>query len=455
MMHLSQVSDQVNGTLVGADVVLSNISINTREDCDQRLFVALKGENFDAHDFLEQAQHAGAGAVMVERDVDTPLPSVRVESTHQALKDLATWWRSQFAIPLIGVTGSVGKTTVKEMLSCIFAELGEGVVTKGNLNNEIGVPITIMNLKPQSRYAIVEMGMNHAGEIARLTRIARPTIALINNAAAAHLEGLGSVEAVAKAKGEIFEGLNADGVAVLNNDDHHIGLWQDLLQNKKTISFGLSKEADVSATYQENNQQLSIEVTALGESFSIRLNAVGQHSVYNALAAVSVSLSANVPVDIIQSGLKKFRAVNGRMTIHSADQVTLIDDTYNANPASMRAAVEVLATAANSVLIVGDMAELGKAADDEHRKLGVIAAQNGISRLYACGQYAELVADGFGSSAKAFATKEELISDLLEDLPVGTTLVKGSRSAKMEDVVAALLNALNPKPSPESLQGET
>jgi len=455
MMHLSQVSDQVNGTLVGADVVLSNISINTREDCDQRLFVALKGENFDAHDFLEQAQHAGAGAVMVERDVDTPLPSVRVESTHQALKDLATWWRSQFAIPLIGVTGSVGKTTVKEMLSCIFAELGEGVVTKGNLNNEIGVPITIMNLKPQSRYAIVEMGMNHAGEIARLTRIARPTIALINNAAAAHLEGLGSVEAVAKAKGEIFEGLNADGVAVLNNDDHHIGLWQDLLQNKKTISFGLSKEADVSATYQENNQQLSIEVTALGESFSIRLNALGQHSVYNALAAVSVSLSANVPVDIIQSGLKKFRAVNGRMTIHSADQVTLIDDTYNANPASMRAAVEVLATAANSVLIVGDMAELGKAADDEHRKLGVIAAQNGISRLYACGQYAELVADGFGSSAKAFATKEELISDLLEDLPVGTTLVKGSRSAKMEDVVAALLNALNPKPSPESLQGET
>lgn len=442
MMQLSQVSEQVSGTMLGADVMLSNVSINTREECQNRLFVALKGDNFDAHDFVSEAEKAGASAVMVEQTVDTSLPSVTVANTHLALKELAAWWRSQFVIPLIGVTGSVGKTTVKEMLRCIFTEIGNGVVTKGNLNNEIGVPLTLMNLTPDDRYAIVEMGMNHAGEISRLTKIAQPTIALVNNAAAAHLEGLGSVQAVAQAKGEIFEGLTADGVAVINSDDKYADLWRELVTTNQIMSFGLSSEADVTASYQEQGSQLLINVTAGELSFAIQLHAIGQHSVTNALAAIAVALAANVPVAAIQAGLENFRAVKGRMNLHSVNGVTIIDDTYNANPESMRAAVDVLADSSNSVMVVGDMAELGKSADDEHRKLGKIAAQNGVKNLYACGDYAHLVVDSFGAGAKSFNSQNELIDYLLGNLPSGTTLVKGSRSAKMEKVVAALLSAM-------------
>ncbi len=456
MMQLSQISEQVRGTMTGADVMLQNVSINTREDCTGRLFVALKGENFDAHEFVADAEKAGAGAVMVERSVPTALPSVTVACTHQALKDLAAWWRSQFVIPLIGITGSVGKTTVKEMLSCIFAEVGKGVVTKGNLNNEIGVPLTIMNFTKDDQYAIVEMGMNHAGEISRLTHIARPTIALVNNAAAAHLEGLGTIKAVAQAKGEIFEGLTTDGVAVINNDDKHADLWRGLVTSNQITSFGLSGDADVTAAYHEKDQQLDLDVSARDQSFSVSLQAVGQHSASNALAAIAVSLAANVPITAIQAGLASFRAVKGRMNFHSAGGVTIIDDTYNANPESMRAAIEVLADTKENALIVGDMAELGKTASDEHRKLGEMAALNGVQRLYACGDYAQIVADGFGVGAKAFTTQAELIRHLHGNLPTGTALVKGSRSAEMENVVVALLNALESEShtSPDSTPGD-
>jgi len=438
MMQLSQICEQVNGQMQGADVLLHNVSINTREDCSDRLFVALKGDNYDAHDFVEQAAQAGAAAVMVERDVETKLPSIAVASTHQALKDLAAWWRSQFVIPVVGVTGSVGKTTVKEMLKAIFADFGQGVVTKGNLNNEIGVPLTLMRLNKGDRYAIVEMGMNQAGEISRLAKLARPTVALINNAAAAHLEGLGSVDAVADAKGEIFEGLPADGVAIINIDDAFAERWKNLAKSNRVIAFGLNAKADVTATYRQDGAYLQLDVSAFGDQFSVRLHAVGEHSVRNALAAISAAIAANVPSDVIKSGLASYRPVKGRLNIINVAGVTIIDDTYNANPASMLAAVKVLVMHDDNTLVVGDMAELGAAALDEHQSLGSMAKSLGVNVLYVVGDYAEHVANGFGDGARAFNEQADLIDHLAQHPPQGTTLVKGSRSAKMERVVDAL-----------------
>ncbi|MFT6097729.1 MAG: UDP-N-acetylmuramoyl-tripeptide--D-alanyl-D-alanine ligase [Arenicella sp.] len=438
MMPLSQIAHVLNGEQSGGDVMLQNVSINTRDECQGRLFVALKGENFDAHEFVSQAEQAGAGALLVERAVETQLPTVMVKNTHKALVDLATWWRSQFALPVIGVTGSVGKTTVKEMLACIFAELGRGVVTKGNLNNEIGVPLTLMGLQANDLYAVIEMGMNHAGEIGRLSAMARPTIALVNNAAAAHLEGLGSIEAVAKAKGEIYQGLAIDGIAIINNDDEFAGLWHELAKDHSIMTFGLSTDADVTADYDENKRGLVIKVKANGKKLKIKLASVGEHSVRNALAAVTVALAAKIPIKSIEAGLANFKPVSGRLNIETLADVELIDDTYNANPASMRAAINVLVRNDDNLLVIGDMAELGAAAEAEHKLLGVHAKKRGVKALYACGEYAELVVASFGSGAVAFNSQAALIERLRSDQLSGTILVKGSRSAKMERVVEAL-----------------
>jgi len=444
MMHLSQVSDAVNGDLLGVDstfagkTMLDGIAINTRADCDNRLFVALKGENFDAHEFVVQAEQAGASALMLEREVKTELPVVMVSSTHAALLDLAGWWRSQFVIPLVGITGSAGKTTVKEMLGAIFSQVGQGVVTSGNLNNEIGVPLTLMRLRNDDRYAVVEMGMNHAGEISRITKAAKPTIALINNAGAAHLEGLGSIEAVAEAKGEIFEGLSPDGSAIINNDDVFAARWRRLIGSKREISFALDANADVTAAYSVFKRGITMHVSAFNESFDLTLNAVGEHNVRNALAAIAVALAAHIPSEKIIAGLELYRPIGGRLNLLQVGELTLIDDSYNANPLSMRAAIEVLMQYPDHCLVVGDMAELGTAADYEHRRLGEVAAELGIKKLLACGQYASLVTQAFGEGGIAFLDQDELIRYAVDNLRSGTVLVKGSRSAKMERVIAAL-----------------
>lgn len=441
MMQLSQVSQAVDGQLLGADVGLMGVTTDTRGQCNDELFIALKGERFDAHDFVVQAENSGARALMVEHEVDSALPKVVVADCHQALKDLAAWWRAQFVIPVIGVTGSVGKTTVKEMLACIFAEVGQGVVTHGNLNNEIGMPLTLMRLTNDDRYAILEMGMNHAGEIERLSQIAKPTIAMINNAAAAHLEGLGSVDAVAKAKGEIFSGLTEDGVAVINADDDYADLWRELIGSKRSITFGFSKSADIQADYHASSKGLSVAVKHSGENFEINLCSQGKHNVSNALAAIAVASAANIPVTMIKSGLEKYSPITGRLKTKFINSVALIDDTYNANPASMQAAIEVLADYQQRILIVGDMAELGDAAKTAHREIGIQAEKNKIDTLFACGEFAHLVISEFGSSAYAFDSQTELIEALtqttLQQLksPNSAVLVKGSRSAKMENVV--------------------
>ena len=439
MMSLHNVCDAVNGQVLGSDVLLKNISINTREDCEGRLFVALKGDNFDAHDYLNQAAAAGAKAVMVERQADIELPQIVVDDSHQALKDLAAWWRSRFSIPVMAVTGSVGKTTVKEMLRSIFAEVGQGVVTHGNLNNEIGVPLTLMRLTNDDQYAVIEMGMNQAGEIGRLSAIGKPDVALVNNAEAAHLEGLGTVEAVAKAKGEIFSGLSENGIAVINADDQYAGIWIDLAEGKRVLSFSLNQTADVTGSYTASANGLQIQAKIEGKPLSISLNSLGEHSVRNALAAIAVAHAANVPFRSIKAGLEAYQPVRGRLNLIELPSATLFDDTYNANPASMSAAIQVLSSFQNTLLIVGDMAELGDSAEAEHLNLGALASQCGVNGLLACGKYSEQVISEFSGFKMAFDKQEDLITHLSNsDLAVDAILVKGSRSAKMENVVEAI-----------------
>ncbi len=444
MMQLSQVSAAVNGQLIGEDVFVKGAVIDSRADCTGKLFVALDGDNFDGHHFLDQAQRNGAVASLIEESVANQLPQVLVQDSHQALKDLATWWRAQFVIPVIGITGSVGKTSVKEMLACIFSEIGKGLVTHGNLNNEIGVPLTLMRLEKDDAYAIVEMGMNHAGEISRLSHISKPTVALINNAAAAHLQGLGTIEAVARAKGEIFEGLSEDGVAVINSDDPHAGLWLALIGKRKVVTFGL-QSADVSATYTLRTDGLQMCVETADESFSLNLPLIGQHNVRNALAAIAVAVAANIPSSAIINGLNKYRPIHGRLNVIKTNGFTLIDDTYNANPASMRAAIETLAQFPDSTIILGDMGELGEASIQEHVQLGKIAEAQGIGRVYACGEFAKQIVEQFSGISKSFAKQDDLLAFLtnVDFNPGAAVLVKGSRFTRMENVVEYLQQALS------------
>jgi len=452
-MHLSQVAEALNAKVSYNDslnlnaMALDGVAINTREDCEGKLFVALKGENFDAHDYLEQAEKSGATAVLLEREAKSNLPSIVVDDTHIALKELAAWWRRQFAIPVIGITGSVGKTTVKEMVGAIFAELGQGVVTKGNLNNEIGLPLTVLRLSPIDRYAVIEMGMSNAGEIFRLSNIARPTIALVNNAAPAHLEDLGSVAAVAEAKGEIFSGLAEDGVAIINLDDEYSQRWIELAGKRRCLTFALDQKADVTAKIKTIEPQLQLKINALGKKFNVSLNAVGEHNARNALAAIAISIANGISVDKIVSGLSKFVPIKGRLNIQEVASRRLIDDTYNANPASMRAAINVLSEFEQNTLILGDMGELGATVREAHFELGEYAANHGVDQLIACGEYAQDVARGFAKKAQIFSKQADLIESLTKDGLGSTILVKGSRTARMELVVDAIKTLLDQKPS--------
>lgn len=440
MMQLSEIVDAVDGVLIGPDATIRSVTIDSRADCHDALFVALRGDHFDGHDFVAAVKEAGAAGVMVELSETVVEPRLLVQDTHLALKQLAAWWRQKFNIPLIGITGSVGKTTVKEMVGSVCAQAGSALVTKGNFNNEIGLPLTLLRISSEHQFAVIEMGMNHAGEIARLSKIAKPTIALINNAGAAHLEGLGSVEAVAKAKGEIFECLAADGTAVINADDPFAALWKELAGDRHVITFGVEQPADVSASYQLNVESISMSVTLpeSAEILSIDLPLQGKHSVMNVLATIAVGLAAGIRIEKIVAGLEQYRSVSGRMHTQQFGEIRLIDDTYNANPVSVRAAMEVLAQYPQSTLIIGDMAELGTAAKREHEKLGILANSLGIDQLFAVGHFAEDVVRDFEGAKHSFATQQDLNDFLKTNAPEGAVLVKGSRSAQMENVVTEL-----------------
>ncbi len=449
MMQLSKAVQILNGQLIGADFYFAAVSSDSRKIAQGDLFVALRGEHFDGYEFIESAAAAGAVAVLANSDSylgeRTACPLLLVKDTRIALGALAAYWRKQFPIPLVAITGSNGKTTVKEMLASILrvtAGSADAVLaTQGNLNNDIGMPLTLLKLNASHRYAVIEMGMNHPGEIDYLTRIAAPDVALINNASGAHLAGLGSVEAVAHAKAEILNGLSAQGTAVINADDDHASLWRELAGAHQLLEFGLNPDSDVSGTWQPSDEGLHLDVTAPHGMFDTALRVAGEHNALNALAATTAAVALNVPLEKIAAGLANFAGVPGRLQ-HKTGLcgAMLIDDTYNANPASMRAAIKVLAKATGKrVLVIGDMGELGDEAAKFHAEIGKEAKRAGIEKLYALGKLSSNAVREFGEGAQNFERIEDLQIALEHELDVQTTfLVKGSRFMRMERVVRFL-----------------
>ena len=445
MMRLSEAARAIAAELRGEDRPFEAVSTDTRTLGRGALFVALKGERFDGHAFIEQAARQQAAGALVEKSgVDSGssgLPLLVVEDSRLALGRLAASWRNRFSMPLVALTGSNGKTTVKEMLASILraASADESVLaTRGNLNNDIGVPLTLLELKSGHRYAVIEMGMNHAGEIRYLTRLAAPDVALVNNAAAAHIEFFGSVDGIARAKGEIFEGLKAGGTAVINADDGHAGLWRDLARGRRVVDFGIEHKAEVSATYRLRWLESEIVVkTPLGEARAV-LKAPGLHNVRNALAASAAAVALQVPAQAIARGLEHYAGVKGRLQRKAGlNGATLIDDTYNANPESARAAIAVLAQApGEKLLVLGDMGELGSSAAEMHAEIGRLAREQGIGRLLALGEHSAHAVRAFGAGAHHFARIEDLLAEAEGALAPGVTaLIKGSRFMQMERVV--------------------
>ena len=438
--------------LVGADadaLPMVRIHTDTRTLAPGDLFVALKGERFDANAFLSQAREAGAVAAIAHRGLlDAGLPGVTVPDTLAALGALAAGWRSQFSLPLIGVTGSNGKTTVTQMIASILrAHAGEAAwATQGNLNNAIGVPHTLLGLRSAHRIAVVELGMNHPGEIAQLADMARPTVALVNNAQREHLEFMHTVQAVAEENGAVPAALPADGVAVFPHDDAYTPLWRRLAGARRCLSFG-SAGADVQATqahWQGDAWQVRMH-TPQGD-LACALHIAGQHNVRNALAATACALAAGVPLAAIAQGLSAFVPVKGRSralaVAQGTRQITVVDDSYNANPDSVRAAIDVLAALPGPrLLVLGDMGEVGAQGPQFHAEAGQHAQACGIEHLFALGAQCAHAAAAF-AGARHFDNMAQLQAAVREALPtVGSVLVKGSRFMKMEQVLEAIVPA--------------
>jgi len=443
--YLSEIAPALGAVLSGEDVNFVGCSTDTRQIKPGVLYVALRGERFDGHDFVVEAQKKGASAVIVSGEVTCDLPSLRVADTRKALGDLARLWRQRFDLPLVAITGSNGKTTTKEMLRAIFVEQvapnavnGEKasvLASLGNFNNDIGVPLTLFNLEAKHRYAVIEMGANHPGEIAYLTDIAQPSCATITQCAPAHLEGFGSVKGVALAKGEIFSNLKAGGVAVINNDDVYANLWRDLATSHQISRFALDNPADVMATdiqLNDDNSDFSLQ-TQNGE-IAIHLPLPGQHNVMNALAASACALACGCSLETVQQGLQRMLPVKGRLQISKVNGMTLIDDTYNANPTSLNAALAVLSNNTPPYwLVLGDMNELGTDSAKFHREAGQRAREVGVERLWAIGEMSRYAVESFGEGAYHASSHDDLIESLRAQLPThATLLVKGSRGMQME-----------------------
>ena len=439
------------GRLVAADpgeppLRLTGVSTDTRAVRPGELFVALRGERHDAHDFLGQALEAGAAALMVERWAPgCRAPALCVDDTRRGLGEIAAGWRRRFALPLIAVTGSNGKTTVKEMIASVLAaHVGEAarLATRGNLNNEVGVPLTVLRLDASHRAAVIELGMNRPGEIAWLARIAQAGVALVNNAQREHQEFLGSVEATARENGEAIAALPADGVAVYPGDDPHAPIWRGLAGARRTLTFGTDASCAVRAA--AGSRPGGFEMSIEGAPLAVALAIDGAHNVRNALAAAACCHAIGVPAATIAAGLAGFRPAAGRLRrLTATTGAAVIDDSYNANPDSVRAAIDVLAQcAAPRVLVLGDMAEVGDEGPAFHAEVGAYARSRGLERLLAFGPASVATAAAFGDGAEHLPTIEDVCWRATKlASPQATVLVKGSRSARMERVVRALAGA--------------
>jgi UDP-N-acetylmuramoyl-tripeptide--D-alanyl-D-alanine ligase len=448
MWTLAQAVAQAGGHLVGADAGFGRVVTDSRSDCTAGLFVALKGERFDAHAFVPQAATNGAVAALVERPLPLDLPQWVVDDTRLGLGRLAAVWRDRIPARVVAITGSNGKTTCKEMVAAILGQVGSVRATQGNLNNDIGMPLTLLRARDED-WLVLEMGANHPGEIGYLTDIARPQAALITNAGRAHLEGFGSVEGVARAKGEIARGLPPDGTFVVPGDSPWIGLWRDLAQGRRVLTFGLDPSCEVRADpaavtgdWGEAGFATRFDADVAGQRCTLTVALAGLHNIRNALAAAALATALGIGPEAVSAGLASLRPVPGRLEPKDLGGLRLIDDTYNANPDSVQAAIDVLVgLAGRPVLVLGDLGELGPAAARLHREVGEAARAAGVKALYAAGDLSREAVIGFGPGPGAhhFDHQADLISALRRDLDPGDiVLVKGSRRAAMDLVVAAL-----------------
>ncbi|MCK4869636.1 MAG: UDP-N-acetylmuramoyl-tripeptide--D-alanyl-D-alanine ligase [Gammaproteobacteria bacterium] len=424
--------------------VFQTYSIDTRSLQRGDVFIALHGPNFDGHDYLAMAAEKGASAAIVEREVTTTLPLIIVDDSFATFCDLAKERRQALSIPISAITGSCGKTTTKTMLANILNGVGETLATEKNFNNNIGVPLTLLKIMPEHKFTVIEIGANMKHEIAFAAEIASPDIAIITNAAPVHLEGFGNLDSVARIKGDILTNLQPDGRGILNADDQYYAYWQERLNGREFISFGLHNKADVMAKDiaidADDASQFSLVTPQ--DSVDVHLRLLGEHNIYNALAAAAAALAIGVPLQLIKIGLENVTAVPNRMIKKvGKNGVIIIDDSYNANPRSMQAAMRILAlSSGKKVMVVGDMGELGADARDFHRQLGEEARAIGVDYLFAVGDLTRLTVEAFGNNAEFFSEREELIAVLNKMAQQGVTvLVKGSKVNRLWEIVASLL----------------
>lgn len=442
------VKGQLSGHTAGA-CEFSSVGIDSRSIAPGALFVAIRGPKFDGHDFLAAAHAKGVVAALVDHCIESiPLPQIQVTDTLQALQTLSAHVRATFSIPVIALTGSCGKTTTKQLIAQILSTQAPVLATEGTLNNHFGVPLTLLRLKPQHQFAVIEIGANHVGEIAQLTPLVKPTVALITNVAPVHLEGFGSLDAIAKAKAEIFQGLATNGLAIYPKEDAYAPLWKALLGKTTCLTFGRSPAADIRAEAIELDAQgcARFRLVTPEQAIQVHLSLMGEHNVMNALAAAAAAYSQKVDIEAIAAGLSSLQAVPHRLVCKKGIQgTTIIDDSYNANPQSMAAALRVLSAREHPrILVVGDMLELGSATVQFHEQLGAQARELGIEALYCFGELTAHTARAFGASAFHFMNQKALIealrSALLSNtrLKNATLLVKGSNGMAMWKVGDAL-----------------
>jgi UDP-N-acetylmuramoyl-tripeptide--D-alanyl-D-alanine ligase len=451
MMDLLEASEAMSGTLHGETLGFSGVSTDSRAVTAGQLFIALRGENFDGHAFVAAAAQRGAVAAVVDNEalpgLHVPgLALIAVADTRLALGQLAAAWRSRFTLPLIAVTGSNGKTTSKEMIASIMRAAYEGaseavLATQGNLNNDIGLPLTLLKLNAAHRAAVIEMGMNHPGEIAYLTRLARPTVALVTNAQRAHLAGMGSLEVIASEKGSVFSGLSGAGVAVINADDRWAAVWREQGSEHRVMDYSFERPAAVTGVCTVRGLSTQLRITWQDETIEVTLALPGAHNARNALGAATAALAAGVSLATVGQGLSAFRGIKGRLQQRAGlNGATLLDDTYNANPDSVRAGIDVLAaTVGRKILVLGDMGEIGDMTGQFHDEVGGYAKSQGVDLLLAFGDSSALTAHNFGVGGQHFKKIEDLIAALTASLtPQTTVLIKGSRFMRMERVVDAV-----------------
>ncbi len=445
---LATAAEQIQGHYTGDDIPYIGVSTDTRTLQPGELYIALKGPTYNGHAYITQAAQAGAAGAIVSQAQNNYLPQIVVPNTRQALGALATAWRAQTTATWIGVTGSNGKTTLKEMIASILAQQHHVLATQGNLNNDIGLPQTLLRWQGEP-YAVIEMGANHPGEIANLTQITQPEIAVLNNAGRAHLAGFGSLAGVAQAKAEIIQGLQPEGIFIYNADDAYAGLWQKLAAQHpiRTCTFGVQQAADIHSTHYQNTWGVdgfaaTFDVQTAHQTLQISLQLAGVHNRLNALAAIAVTETLAIPAEDIQAGLAAMQPVPGRLKPQrSRTGAWIIDDSYNANADSVQAAIQVLQTApGRRTLILGDMTETGPDSIAMHTEIGETAKRLGIERLYSVGEQSRYASEAFQGDTQHTAEPEQMTNLLRESLQANDSLlIKGSRTARMEQIVQQLI----------------